>query len=1344
MKQRLLLALLMLLTSAGFLKAENNIVFKIPKASGTVTITMDGSFTDKSHPIVSSPTDKVVLDFTTTQTIVKVGEDKENEQVVDIEIGANTVTKINTTGKVTEFDASGVSASSVIGTALKSLEFVSNGVLTTLKLGSGGNYVFPNLETLSCSGNKLSFIPAKSNFKNMQDAGYKIGTQSPEGVAYKPTTSPTANQEKGIDLTLDLIKIGNAQLFYPVVKTAVSYSAWQVTDGKGFAKVDGTYSYKYKFYEASGSNIFAGESSYTCDLISSDANYPGVVIKGVKVDIAAATFTVKKEVPEKHGTIIVYSDNDAKTEVSGVVNKNAPLLFVLTPDKNYTVDKERVKTEGLTTPKWNGDHFTANVLGDVDPKVTAYFKGADCKIQYTASYPEGKVAVTYEGGAAIQTDTKVAYGTRIEIVPTATKEGYKVEKVQVNGIDLAQTNGKYIHEVTGDVTISVTWTNVTTKKIYWDKTVSSIFENPTVKSGATWNGAGYHEAASGKEVVFELKYKNGQSAQNTLKKVLVNGSSDGVKYTKSADDTYIISFIVPKIEGDVYVTIETTALSPVEITAEAKHEVIYNGQEQDMPYKISPELTDNISILYKQEDASENMFAKGKYKNVGTYDVKFARPADNVWQEATVIVNGKPQGTGNYAKLIIKAATPTIVTKPSVTVEKKEADGKTTYSYKVTPGKAQLNSNTPLTGEWVVVDNTSNVNGEGITEVKDEPKETKLVYVRFTAQIKDKEKDPNYAPTFVQVPATVTGSTLKSYKVTIAKLPVGTTLELFNGSSPVKSGESVLEGTTLTAIMSAEGYKDAQVAAVDDQGNKNNQIVVTEVEKAKKYTVTVDGDMMLGIVGTPSEYAKEIILNPDRPEQKVAYNGQPQYFDVNKSVLKIKDGNVLTTFNNAPSVSYFIAGTKVAAPIEVGVYTVIIEREAGGSYAPFKLEDKFEIIKADPAVADKTPKATEISIGQMLSQSQLIGEMPIEGSYQWVKDEKMTTAGTFTKAVKFVPADTKNYNEVTLKKAVEVTVSDKTLITFVTPVNGQITIVDSNNKEYVSGSVVKEGTKLTVTAIPNEGFEVKSFTVGSKSVSGNTYSFTFGKESISIVVEFKLKEVNPESVVITLPTVQPMGAILSKTGAQEVAFNGELTFSVATLAADKNKVSVTANGVSLKPNSNGVYTVKADKNKTVSVSVANPTAIVVKADTTLSPGLKPMGKVEIQGWTSTKKYYYGDVVTVTAFPESGVTFVGWKGFTDDSNPLEVILKEPSYTFKALYKGIPTGIEDIMAASIATGKGCVWVRGIANADVTIVSIAGRVQARQRISGDTRIDVPAGIYVVVLESGSDVKRVKVIVK
>ena len=42
------------------------------------------------------------------------------------------------------------------------------------------------------------------------------------------------------------------------------------------------------------------------------------------------------------------------------------------------------------------------------------------------------------------------------------------------------------------------------------------------------------------------------------------------------------------------------------------------------------------------------------------------------------------------------------------------------------------------------------------------------------------------------------------------------------------------------------------------------------------------------------------------------------------------------------------------------------------------------------------------------------------------------------------------------------------------------------------------------------------------------------------------------------------------------------------------------------------------------------------------------------------------------------------------------------------------------------------------------MTGRIQAQQQISGDTQIRVPAGIYVVILENGQDVKQVKVIVR
>ena len=55
-----------------------------------------------------------------------------------------------------------------------------------------------------------------------------------------------------------------------------------------------------------------------------------------------------------------------------------------------------------------------------------------------------------------------------------------------------------------------------------------------------------------------------------------------------------------------------------------------------------------------------------------------------------------------------------------------------------------------------------------------------------------------------------------------------------------------------------------------------------------------------------------------------------------------------------------------------------------------------------------------------------------------------------------------------------------------------------------------------------------------------------------------------------------------------------------------------------------------------------------------------------------------------------------------------------------------------------------MKNVANAKVTVVSISGRLQAQEEVNGDTRIDVPQGIYVVVLESGSDTKRMKVIVK
>ena len=60
-----------------------------------------------------------------------------------------------------------------------------------------------------------------------------------------------------------------------------------------------------------------------------------------------------------------------------------------------------------------------------------------------------------------------------------------------------------------------------------------------------------------------------------------------------------------------------------------------------------------------------------------------------------------------------------------------------------------------------------------------------------------------------------------------------------------------------------------------------------------------------------------------------------------------------------------------------------------------------------------------------------------------------------------------------------------------------------------------------------------------------------------------------------------------------------------------------------------------------------------------------------------------------------------------------------------------------------GDDCIIIRGVADARVTIVSMDGRSQ-QQMVNGDTRINVHAGVYGVILEQGKAVIREKIVVR
>lgn len=294
------------------------------------------------------------------------------------------------------------------------------------------------------------------------------------------------------------------------------------------------------------------------------------------------------------------------------------------------------------------------------------------------------------------------------------------------------------------------------------------------------------------------------------------------------------------------------------------------------------------------------------------------------------------------------------------------------------------------------------------------------------------------------------------------------------------------------------------------------------------------------------------------------------------------------------------------------------------------------------------------------------------------------------------------------------------------------------------------GETVQLTATPEAGVEFKGwkgldFASTSKIVNFPVYR----NMEIEAVFEGEAVVIDPDKeCTVKLPTMGTVnGVSLNKDGVQIVEKGGKFEFEVLTYKDDKDKLVVKANGVVLKPGEDGkTYTLpEVKENTTIEISLPNPTRLKVRVPGEIKNDKGYLlGRVEVYGLNSDSTCLYNEMIQLVAYPETGVKFSHWSDDKTKTASFRELYVLDNMEIKAVFEGTPTGIEDIMAASIATGKGCVWVRGIANADVTIVSIAGRVQARQRISGDTRIDVPAGIYVVVLESGSDVKRVKVIVK
>lgn len=1187
----------------------------------------------------------------------------------------------------------------------------------------------PKLTKLNIDGNKLVDVKVPAT---CADANFTKGIQDfTHQSEYRPNGSYVKANEN-----LDITKMAENYGLSLNISSATDWkkkvnSEYQVTTE---AQTIGTgNSIIYRFFDA---NKVYTKGDYECVLVRKDNGFQ----YRVRLTVDPAEFTTKWEAVPNAILTVKNGNSDVATGIK--VTQGDVLSIGVTPEEGYSFVKfkDAKNLELANNSAWTKNPVECKVVGKF---VSSSEKG---EIVSIAAETTGSLATISWNTPAIETGTitvqkiesdgsltpvnnnaQLPYGSKLQITLTP-QLGYTTKLVindaeQVTGTP--NDKGQYVIEYTVET----------------DCKISAQFAKSTmVKLTGVYNGNSLTGAQS-----FNVKQENNDGAidddgfdvvagrpcqvtitlgsAEVLKQVRLNEKDITKEVTKvsgSTSNTYHFNF-TPEIETVIYVS--TTKQQTITIKpAAVEQKFVYDGTSKAFAFETEPAgLESKVDVFYKSDaDAVAKQEAP---KRVDRYAVTFKVKEDYVNEFSVDASN-----MDNYRVEITKA-TPKITTIPTVTIK----DDK----YVWTGGAADV------AGKFIIED-------ENVAEANKE--KAHMVTVKFNP---DDSDNYNFAEVDVEV-VPVGAEALERMTVNLeSTLPEGieSVSLLNNGTVSAKFGsDKFVEGTELIVLVKyAEGVDPAKIAvyrtllSTDDLDEETNYSDPASRIKAFKYIVpagTQSETLDVQVADAPT-YTYSVVL---KAQDAKAYTGEPQLYDVANNITLTRDEKDAATSaldKNIMTISYKLGNVVVeGSPVNVGEYTVCVSIKAGNGYKAFyqEYEGKFSIKKAIPTI-NEWPKVQPIAKGQKLKFADLVGggAKEISGNFDWV-DNTITPKNGDKCKVKFTPDDTNNYEEVINETGLTVTVTDLQLVTKYAK-NGTITITDVNGNTYQSGTPVTKGTVLTITATPDTDFELVSLSVSGATKNSNG-TYTVGDTSVEIEAAFQVKT-KPGNFKVTVPEYL-RGTIITGGGEHVVAEGGTLSFTVATASADASKVSVKASNGTVTKGSNGRYTLSGlTANSTVTVSLSNPTALKVDIQKSyLNAGKYHVATVEVESDYTDGKFYYGDEITVVAYPESGVKFEKWSDGSKDQ--VHDIVLTGDLKLTATFSGTPTGIEDIMAASIATGKGCVWVRGIANADVTIVSIAGRVQARQRISGDTRIDVPAGIYVVVLESGSDVKRVKVIVK
>ncbi len=1382
MKQRLLLVLLALFTSIGLARVQaadpgNGIVkLTIPKGN-TVTISFNnGGAVGTAYYTIGSTNEATITGIGTNGSSLSISADESHKNAASYTAafysGSYTSMTIGT-------GATSIELSGNYDWPLKTLS-IASGNLTSIALGKA----HANLESLTINSNKLLNVPTKTDKMKT----YSISVQSPKLELNTNAGWIAAN--KGLDVSLDKLlgAAGSSNGIYKDPYTLKNWkhttnSAWNNTAHKGSADIN-----RYYFYVGTNDTYQEGyeyvDGEYTCTIeFLEGSSHPGLKIEGVPVKVLPAEYEAESPtiLPELTGTNVA-GKLSFQPAYSGTITKGDKFTVKANPNAGYSIDLNGIKgkTKGFDIVEKESGLYEFTVNGKATPSITAEFKAAGQPI--TIAPVSNGVLTVLNGTTTVNDGASIPTGTELTIKATPNP-GYKVDKVLVNNepqnainIDGQVYTYKYTVTAANEATI-----------------ISASFKPAELKLTMQWTEADMNlvllDAGKGTGTSDNGKYTKEwlipygtkptislQTIKNVyITSIIANNEPVDFKVTKAQEETgtvgttYQITYFDMQSK-DVTMIVNTSGKSKAKIIVAFDDEtgtyngddLVYDGTEKTIPYETNPANLSGVIIKYYEKGKQEVASTKG-FINAGTYKAEFIRESDNIFESAVLYnKNGKQKtNDNNVINFTIKAATPVITTDPSVSIDKE------TGEYKITAGVARYKKGSSMETipsnkcVWEVV------NGDDVKKKTSLNADDKGNYASEVVTVRlhiKKNANEDWSPantdTNFETEATISvkakGQTdeVESVKVYVltSLMPEGTSLTMRNGNKEFGTSATVLSGTHISFTVNPGRYTSDQwgVYQVDKQGNKKNNsdndinAIGIDATGTEMYFLLIPKVKLEDLIELALISANDEVTN-GTPNH--TYNGKVHNFKTD--VIKVKNkatGKTVTGVNwSNATITYKEDKTNqvTTAPINAGFYTVTIKRAADNTYKEFTATGTMYIEQETPTIV-KWPNTEEndpayIGEGQALSTAVLTGGVAsVEGHFDWITPDKIIKVdGLYD--IKFVSEDP-NYKDVSSStdKSIKayVKITNQSILSIAKDNTYTITAKGSDGKTYTNGMTVPVGTTLTFTVTPASGYRLNTLYVNGKAISGNTYKTTAGPVSV--------KAMMVREYTITLGSAPRGVKIASKPSSNVVVAGGSYTFTLNHVSGDKPTVTGTSNiSVSTSGSTTTVKVTNIQANATLSIALANPTAIKITTKETLSKAGKPMGTIRVTGVNSSNECYYGDKITVTATANPGVEFAGWEGLTSTENPYEFEATNATYIFQAKYHGTLTGIESVDELKYYGGDGYIFVNCPAQGTLTIISMNGRAQ-KMSVSGQTRVTVPAGVYGIVLTSGSEVVRDKVVVR